>query len=74
MTKGDHKVGYSAEITGVTPVIEDYEKHGWYLHTYPATCLSDEVAQLNQEGEAITSLQQIRDRFSGRLNELTHAE
>jgi len=32
------------------------------------------VAQLNREGEAITSLQQIRDRFSGRLNELTHAE
>jgi len=36
--------------------------------------INDEVAQLNREGEAITSLQQIRDRFSGRLNELTQAE
>ena len=34
MTKGDHKVGFPAEITGVTPIIEDHEKDGWHLHTY----------------------------------------
>ncbi len=32
------------------------------------------MVQLNREGEAITSLQQIKDRFSGRLNELTNIE
>ncbi len=36
--------------------------------------INDEVVQLNREGEAIASLQQIKDRFSGRLNELTNAE
>lgn len=35
MTKGDHKTGgYPVELTGVTPVIEDYEKEGWHLNTY----------------------------------------
>ena len=37
MTKGDHKVGFPAEITGVTPVIEDHEKDGWHLHTHQVT-------------------------------------
>lgn len=40
MTKGDHKVGFPTEITGVTPVIEDYEKNGWHLHTYQVTYCS----------------------------------
>lgn len=40
MTKGDHKVGFPAEITGVTSVIEDYEKDGWHLHTYQVTSMS----------------------------------
>jgi hypothetical protein len=34
ITKGDHKLGFPAEITGVTPVIEEHEKDGWNLHNY----------------------------------------
>ena len=33
MVKGDHKVGFPAEFTGVSPIIEDYEKDGWHLHS-----------------------------------------
>jgi len=36
--------------------------------------INDELAQLNREAEAITILRQIKDRFFGRLNELTDAE
>ena len=35
MTKSDHKTGgYPVELTGIPPVIEDYEKDGWHLTTY----------------------------------------
>ncbi|MFC2041239.1 hypothetical protein ACFLTY_02820 [Chloroflexota bacterium] len=36
--------------------------------------INEEMAQLNREAEAIGSLQQVRDRFFHRLDELTEAE
>ncbi len=36
--------------------------------------INEEVAQLNREAEAIVSLQQIKDRFCRRLDELTEIE
>lgn len=36
--------------------------------------INSQLAQFNRESEAITGLQQIKERFGSRLNELTHGE
>ena len=40
MLQNNHKVGYPAEIFGVSEILEDYQKNGWHLHTYQVTYCS----------------------------------
>ncbi|MFC2035833.1 hypothetical protein ACFLUJ_06915 [Chloroflexota bacterium] len=50
MTKGNHKVSFPTEITGVTPVIEDHEKDGWRLHTCQVVFIPSAGSTIHPQG------------------------